>query len=207
MRKESVGSRLALATLVIGTLTTGCTTYRETNTVRTPEEQMLLSKSVDYSLETAELSGLADRHVYVDATNLDCVDKAYVIDALKTKLAAGKARLVEKAGEADVVVTVRAAMLATQSGSSLIGLPSIKIPLSVAATTIETPEIALYKRATLEGLCKLCVTAYDSDTRACIDTREGAARTRFDRLSILFVFHKNRTNVPELKIPLNGKEE
>ena len=189
-----VASVLALA---------GCMTYRESNTLRTPEEQMLLSKAVDYSLADALPNGLVGRRVFVDATNIDCVDKAYVTDAVKQGLAAKGARLVDKATESDAVVTVRVGMLATQSGSTLIGLPTFKLPALVTAGGFETPEIALFKRATQDGLAKISLTAYDNDTRDLLDHREGTARTRFDRWSILFVVNFNKTNVPELKTPLS----
>lgn len=179
----------------------GCMTYRESNTARTPEEQMLLSKAVDYSLADAVPNGLVGRRIFVDATNVDCVDKAYVTDAVRQGLAVKGARLVEKASESDAVVTVRVGMLATQSGSSLIGLPTFKLPALVTAGGFETPEIALFKRATQDGMAKISLTAYDNDTRELIDRREGTARTRFDRWSILFVVNFNKTNVPELKTP------
>lgn len=179
----------------------GCMTYRESNTLRTPEEQMLLSKAVDYSLADALPNGLVGRRVFVDATNIDCVDKAYVTDAVKQGLAAKGARLVDKTTESDAVVTVRVGMLATQSGSTLIGLPTFKLPALVTAGGFETPEIALFKRATQDGLAKISLTAYDNDTRDLLDRREGTARTRFDRWSILFVVNFNKTNVPELKTP------
>jgi len=181
------------------TVSAGCMAFRESNTARTPEEQILLSKAVDFSLVGAIPAGLEGRRVFIDVSNLDCPDKAYVADAVREALASkGGARLVEKAAEADAVVTVRAAMLATQSGSSMIGVPTIKVPLGTNA--IETPELALYKRTVQEGWAKLCLTAYDNDTKEFLDKRVGTARTHFDRWHILFVINYNRTNVPELKL-------
>jgi len=181
----------------------GCMSFRESNTVRTPEEQILLSKAVDYALAGAMPSGLLGRRVFVDATNLDCTDKAYVADAVKQGLASKGARIVDKAGDAEAVVTVRVGMLATQSGTALVGVPSIKVPLPIGSGMLETPEVALFKRATQEGLAKLCLTAYDNDTKELIDTHEGTSRTRYDRWGILFVINFDRTNVPELKMPVS----
>ena len=184
----------------------GCMTFRESNTTRTPEEQILLSKAVDYSLTEAVSAGLLGKRTFVDATNIDCTDKAYVTDAVKQGLASKGARIVDKAGDAEAVVTVRVGMLATQSGTELIGLPTFKLPAILTSGTLETPEIALFKRATQEGLAKVCLTAYDCKTRELLETREGTARTRFDRWNILFVVNFNRTNVPELLIPLSQKK-
>ncbi len=183
------------------TVAAGCMSYRESNTTRTPEEQILLSKAVDYALADAVPSSVTGRRVFLDATNIDCVDKAYVADAVRQGLASQGARLVDKAAEADTVVTARVGMLATQSGTSLLGLPTIKLPALLANGSLETPEIALFKRATQEGLSKISVTVYDNDTKELLDKREGAARTQIDRWSILFLVNFRRTNVPELKIP------
>lgn len=195
--KMCAAAALALALGLAG----GCSTYRESNTTRTPEEQILLTKAVDRSLADALPAGMGGRRVFLDVTNLDCTDKAYVADAVRQGIASQGARMVEKTGDADTVVTVRAGMLATQSGTTIVGIPCFKVPTLVTSGSLETPEFALYKRATQEGLAKLCVTAYDNDTKELIGGREGTARTRFERWHILFVINYNTTNVPELKIP------
>jgi hypothetical protein len=184
----------------------GCVSYRESNTVRTPEEQALLSRAVDNALDGKMPSGLVGRRVFLDVTNLDCADRAYVTDAVRQGLATAGARIVGLASEADAVVTVRAGMLATQAGASLLGVPSIKVPLPLGSSTVETPEVALFKRATQEGLARLCLTAYDNDTHELISAQEGVARTHFDRWHVLFIVHFNRTNVPELTLPLSSEK-
>ena len=201
-------SKQVLLSGIVATMmvSTGCMSFRESNTTRTPEEQILLSKAVDYSLVEAIPVGLQGKRVFVDAANLDCTDKAYVTDAVKQGLASKGARIVDKAGDADAVVTVRVGMLATQSGTALIGIPTFKLPAILTSGTLETPEIALFKRATQDGLAKVCLTAYDYYTKGLLETHEGTARTRFDRWNILFAFNFNRTNVPELLIPLSQKK-
>lgn len=195
----------AMAALLVASA--GCMSYRESNTTRTPEEQLLLTKAVDYSLADALPTSLVGRRVYLDATNIDCVDKAYVADAVRQGLASKGARMVDKASEADAVVTARVGMLATQSGTSLLGVPTVKLPALLTSGSLETPEIAVFKRSTQDGLSKICLTAYDNDTKELIEKGEGTARTRFDRWSILFVVHFNRTNVPELTLPVSPKKK
>ena len=186
-------------------ISAGCSSYRESNTVRAPEEQMLLSKAVDYALEGSIPSGLAGRRVFVDVTNLECPDKAYVTDAVRQGLGSKGARIVDKAGEADAVVTVRAGMLATQSGASMVGIPGFKLPSPLTSGTLETPELALFKRSAQEGFVKLCLTVYDANTKELLSTREGSARTTYNRWHILFLINFNTTNVPELTMPLSQK--
>lgn len=204
---NQVGKRYLLLGWTAASLaTSGCVSYRESNTVRTPEEQALLSKAVDYALDGNTPSGLVGKQVFLDVTNLDCVDKAYVNDAVRQALAKAGAGIVGDADDADAVVTVRAGMLSTQAGAAMLGVPSIKVPLPLGSSTVETPEIALFKRATQEGLARLCLTAYDSDTKKLISSHEGLARTHFDRWHILFFVHFNRTNVPELTLPYSPKK-
>ena len=202
MNKHVLLSGIVATMLVLA----GCMSFRESNTTRTPEEQILLSKAVDYSLADAVPTGLLGKRTFVDATNIDCVDKAYVTDAVKQALASKGARIVDKAGDAEALVTVRVGMLATQSGTELIGIPTFKLPAVLTSGTLETPEIALFKRATQDGLAKVCLTAYNYDTKALLGAREGTARTRFDRWNILFVVNFNRTNVPELLTPLTPEK-
>ena len=206
MSRQVFGKSLQSGLLATVMLSSGCMSFRESNTTRTPEEQILLSKAVDYSLVEAIPVGLQGKRVFVDAANLDCTDKAYVTDAVKQGLASKGARIVDKAGDADAVVTVRVGMLATQSGTALIGIPTFKLPAILTSGTLETPEIALFKRATQDGLAKVCLTAYNYDTKALLGAREGTARTRFDRWNILFVVNFNRTNVPELLTPLTPEK-
>jgi hypothetical protein len=109
----------------------GCATYRESNTTRAPEEEMLLSKATDYALDQAVFPNVSGKRVFLDVSNLECVDKGYVTDAIKQRLALKGARVVE-ATNAEVVIAVRAGMFATQSGVSIIGIPSVKFRLSSA---------------------------------------------------------------------------
>jgi len=202
MRIQSNTITVVLALATAAMALSGCMTVRESNTARTPEEQILLSQGVDRALTNAVPTGLAGKKVFIDVTNLDCTDKAYVTDAVRQQLSQKKALVVEKSGDADTVVTVRAGMLATQSGSSLIGIPSIKFPAVVSSVAVETPEVAFFKHTSQTGRVKLSLTAYDSATRKLLEAREGDARTFFDRWHYMFFRNFERTNVPELEIPL-----
>ena len=181
----------------------GCSTYRESNTVRTPEEQILLSKAVDLSLASMTYGQLAGQKASLDVSGLECVDKAYVVDALKQNLAANDVRLVDNADAAAFTITVRAGMLATQAGSSLLGIPALKIPIPMVGST-DSPEVALYKHVKQDGLAKLCVSAYDKDKRLIV-THEGMAHTRYGRWTVLLLIHWDSTNVPEMKMPVTKK--
>lgn len=194
------------AALAALTFAGGCLSYRETNTTRTPEEQILLSKAVDWALADSIPTQLAGRRVFVDVSNLDCPDKAYVADAVRQELGCKDARIVDKDGAADAVVTVRAGMLATQSGSSLIGIPGFKLPSPIGSGSFEIPELAFFKLTQQEGWSKLCLTAYDNDTREMIEKHSGIARTFFKRGHVLFLFNFMRTNVSELRMPLSPEK-
>ena len=181
----------------------GCTTYRESNTVRTPEEQILLSKAVDYALAGMKHSQLAGQKTFLDVSSLECVDKPYVVDALRQNLSASGARLVDKAEDAEFMVSARAGMLATQAGSALFGLPALRIPIPMVGTT-ESPEVALFKWVKQDGMAKLCVSVYGKDKQLA-GSHEGVGHTRYGRWTVLLLIHWHNTNVPELEIPVTRK--
>lgn len=189
-----------LGAAVALTVAAGCTTYRDSNTARTPEEQLLLSKAVDYSLAGMTHAKLAGQKAFLDVSGLECVDKAYVVDALKQNLAASDVRLVDKADEAEFIITARAGTVATQAGSALFGIPALKIPIPMVGTT-DSPEVALFKWVKQDGLAKLCVSAYSKDKKL-IGSHEGIGHTRYGRWTLLIMIHWDNTNVPELKMPV-----
>lgn len=272
-----------MAALVVAA---GCTSYRVSNTARTPEEQMLLSRAADEAIaKSADFSVYAGKRVFLDVSNLECVDKPYVVDALRQALSAAGARVVDKAepavaaapekavaagdpppkpraettparggccavargdeemdddgsGEmdgdgaddeaaddesvaddetaapepaaaapvldpgADVIVTVRAGMLGTQHGEGLLGIPAFKVPVPMVGT-VETPEIAFFKRIRQDGKARLCVSGYTRADRVFVAEGSGAGvgRTNVTRWTVFILVHFTTTseNVKELK--------
>lgn len=264
MKTKSISVVGALAAWMV-LAAAGCTTCRVSNTARTPEEQGLLSRAADQAIgESADFSVYAGKRVYIDASNLECVDKPYVVDALRQALSAAGAHVVDKpeavespappakaagspqdkdkqekdvcggccvamngsgdeddtedsedgeqAGEtvpppvrnegADVIVTVRAGMLATQQGESLLGIPAFKIPVPMLGT-VETPEVALFKRVRQDGKARLCISGYTRADRAFVEdgSGEGIGRANITRWSVLILIHFTTAseNAQELK--------
>jgi hypothetical protein len=189
--------------LLAWVLLAGCATNRESHTPRTPEEQMLLSKASDISISKVDLAKATGHTVFLDATSLECVDKVYVLDALRQALATSGATVLDKEDAADTIIVVRSGMLGTQSGTNLFGMPALKLPSPMTAGTFETPELALFKRAQQDGFAKLCLSAYNRESKDLLFSGEGVARTRYSRWTVLVFFHFATTNVPELKVPVS----
>ena len=101
---------------------------------------------------------------------------------------------------ADMIVTVRCGMLATQHGDVLLGLPSFKAPLPMVGS-VETPEVAVYKKTWQEGRATLDVSGYNRMDRRIIKSGsgKGVGKTNITHWSLFFFFHYTTTDVDEFK--------
>ncbi|MEI8079014.1 MAG: hypothetical protein WCH61_05220 [bacterium] len=236
----------------------GCTTHRTSDTARTPEEEILLTRAADEAIGGAgDLAVYAGKKVLLETTNLECVDKPYVVDALRQALSAAGARVFDQAdgkpltaeppaaaatapgqaitaetakagtpaggaliaaetaaekaaaaakpglvpgSTADMIVTVRCGMLGTQHGETLLGLPSFKIPLPTVGT-VETPEIAFFKKNRQEGRAAFSVAGYNWPDRRLVEAgcSKGVSNTHITRWTFLLLFHYTTSNVKEFE--------
>ncbi len=217
-RQLSIWAMTAAVTLAA----VGCTTHRTSNTARTPEEEILLTRAADEAIGGAgDFAVYANKKVFLETSNLECVDKPYVVDALRQALSAAGARVLDKAdgeplpaekpaagakaqrqattaetakagapadgtlnatgtavdaakpgivpgSEVDMIVTVRCGMLGTQHGEALLGLPAFKVPLPMVGT-VETPEIAFFKKNRQEGRAALSIAGYNRADRRLVE--------------------------------------
>lgn len=143
-------------------LANGCSTTRLTDTSRTGIEQLLVSTAIENSLDQVNFSDLVGRSVYVDERFLECVDKKYVIAALRRRLLAQGVRVVEKPEEADLVLEVASAAVGTDRSDGFIGIPSVNIP---GPLPVHTPEIRIISHTTQFGTAKISFTVYDAKQR------------------------------------------
>src|SRR5687768_12152509 len=125
-------------------LLSGCVQTRITEPKRSAVEQLLLSTAADEALEKIDFSKFAGRKAFVDVTYFEAHDEHYVISGIRDALSKAGALLVADAKEADMVVEARSGALSTDSSSSVVGMPSLPLPVPMSGTLL-TPEIALYK--------------------------------------------------------------
>jgi uncharacterized protein DUF6655 len=141
----------------------GCSSVRSTDTARGSVEELLLSTAADRAIAQLDLSSLKGKRVYLDASNVSCVDKGYVIAALRDQLGRSGVLLVDDRKDAELIAEARVGALATDSTKDLIGIPSMPMPL-MGAGAINTPELALYRKVAQSGQAKLAINARDPKT-------------------------------------------
>ena len=143
----------------------GCATQKESFTARTGVEQMLISSAVDKSLDHIDFAPLRGKQVYLETKYLDCVDKNYVLLALRHRMLLVGATLPDKADHADVIVEVASGGVGTDAQELFVGVP--EIPLA-PPSPIAIPKLSLMTALKLNGTAKILVVAYDAKTKKAL---------------------------------------
>ena len=151
------GARVVLLALIA---VSGCMTPRLSDPARTATEQLLLSTAADLAVLQMDVSELAGRKVFLDATTFDGYDKAYAVAAVAQRVNRDGGLLVEDKKRADVVAAIRSGALSADRVETLLGIPSLSVPTPFGAT-LQMPELAIVKRTGLTGVAKLGLHAYE----------------------------------------------
>lgn len=175
MRKRLLG----MAMLMLPVAASGCATMKQTDTARTGVEQLLISSAADRSLQKIDLSPISGAKVYIEEKYLDCVDKNYVLVALRQRLLQNRCTLAEKAEGADVILEVASGGVGTDRTDLFFGIPEIPLP---PPSPISVPKLALFERVRAMGTAKLAVVAYDTKTRSPV-VNSGYSIARADHKS------------------------
>jgi hypothetical protein len=140
-------------------------------------EQLLLSDSVDRAIDQLDLSGLANRKVFLDTE--------YIISALRQKMTTSGLQIELNRTEADYVLEARVGALGTDTMEVTYGIPSSN-GVGVAATALSgvpavplIPEMSFGKRNGVVGISKVVVYAYHRDTGVPV-WQSGSAVARSD---------------------------
>jgi hypothetical protein len=177
---------VALAGLLVALLS-GCTTVRQTDPQRTATEQLLISTAADRAAASIVLDLGPERKAFLDATNFEGIDGKYAIAAIRSSLLKKGTRTVADKKDADTIVEIRSGALSIDKRETLVGLPSIDIPIPLAGD-FGTPEIALYKSEEQEGIAKFAATAYDAkDGRFLGESTPPLGRSHIKRRVVLVV--------------------
>jgi len=135
-----------------------------TNPPRTFTEQLLLSTAADRALRSASLEMFRGKKVYVDGTYFDSYDSKYVMGAIRDAFSQAGALLASDAASSDIIVEARSGAYSIDFSSTLIGIPTIGVPIPLAGT-INIPELALYKHIQQDSLAKFALLAYETKSR------------------------------------------
>jgi hypothetical protein len=147
-------------------LLAGCTTNRVTEPYQTATEQALVSSAVDHAIDNLKPPIRRNSKVYVDAAFFDgatggneIVLPRYTIAAVRDLILRDGGDLVDDRKAADLIVELRNGGQAIDHKTLLIGVPTIPVPIPLTGT-VQTPELALFKRDNQRGISKIALTVY-----------------------------------------------
>ncbi len=160
--------------LTIAVFANGCGTVRNTNTVRSGTEQILLTGSFDQALRRIDFGPLAGAARLFEPKHIEAVDKGWVISAIREAMMSVASGWSTKPEEATVIVEGRIGALGTDDYSFLIGIPQMTIPVTLAGLPTGTnPEMGLMKKQDQHALSKLALFAYDKASGSVCGHRDG----------------------------------
>ena len=149
----------ALAVLLL----TGCSTARESTTVRTATEELLVSSAAERAA-VALVPGLPTRgSVFIDTSNFDALDGKYAITAVQDAVLQHGCSLAAKRDSADIVVLLSSGALAINDSETLVGIPALTLPIPLAGS-IATPKVAFFDSERKQGVAKFLATDIDART-------------------------------------------
>jgi len=176
----------------------GCRTERESTPPRTATEQLLLSTAAARALGGQDFSWLAGKKVFVEDKYFESYDKGYAVGLIREHLSARGALLVKTDEKADLIVEIRSGVLSMDNVATLVGLPSMALPVPLTGGPMQTPEIVLYKRTRTDTLAKFMLFAYERVSgRYFQSAGPMLGRSHLWLYKVLFVSWR-RTDVPEL---------
>ncbi|NBD39318.1 MAG: hypothetical protein GVY10_12190, partial [Verrucomicrobia bacterium] len=162
--------RLLPPGLILGfALLTGCTSSEISVPSRSALEQLLLSTATDNALKGLEIPQVAGEKVYLEDAYVESYDEDYVVGSIRALLSENGALLTDDRDDADVIVEARVGALGMDSAESLLGIPSLPLPIP-SVGTIETPEAALYASKKKDSVAKIALLGYRKDGTGLFST-------------------------------------
>ena len=141
-------------------------------------------------------------NAFLDTGDFESYGQKYAVGVLKDRLLKNGVHLVDK-DKAAVVVEIRSGALSIDKSETLIGIPSMPIPMPLAGSPLTTPEVALFKDDKQQGVAKFAMTAYgakDGILRASSGPAYGYShRTKW--VVLLFFSWTTDDTIPEDKKP------
>ncbi len=188
---------------------TGCGTgWKTTEPERTALDQILLSTAAERAAKRittdhqgrviANLDQLLQK-TFIDTKNFKSYDREYALHAIQRHFLDAGVSLVDTAKEADTIVEVASGALSVDNAKTLVGLPSMALPIPFAGT-MEIPEIALYKEETNRSLAKFAVSFRDARTGRVKNKSfftMGTAQVKTWTILLLFDIVENDLELPE----------
>lgn len=189
---------LLLVSVALVAILTGCSTGYSTITPRSAVEMALMSEAAERTIAQLELPPMAATYkkFHLDDSGFEGTDSKFMLSELRRHLLTGNAMGERPKDDADLVVYPRAAIAAMDESKLLIGIPEFPVPLG--ATTLTTPEIALFKRHIQRGRTKLGMFATNTDDGLlAFDAGIKSGNTFYTRWTVLILFTFATTDLTE----------
>lgn len=153
----------------------GCTgSIRSTTTARTPTEILLVSTAAERAVKQYSVyQSLQGAKVAIDDSRFDSVDKPYVMSALRNHLGKNNVTVVAMDKEPQYILEVRNGTLGVYNNEFVLGIPALPVVIGFAGPEIPpvvTPELALFRRDSEQGWCKMQLWIYDRTTNQHVST-------------------------------------
>ena len=179
---------------------TGCAKLRTTEPKQTATEQLLMSTATDRALQSVNVGFVRDRKVYLDFQFLESYQKEYLAASIRDLLSSNGGRLVDKLEDAEILVEARSGAHSIDSSSSLVGVPSLPFVIPFIGS-METPELALFKKERQDSVAKFALLMYESGSRKHVfSSGSMVGKAKFHHYRLLGFFQFRITDIPEYRI-------
>ena len=130
---------------------------------------------------------------WIDPSGFSVEDQAYGLAAIKDALLRRGVRLMNERSEAEAVILPRGGTLSTNKQNTLVGIPSLPMPLAPAAST---PALSFYSDGHTKGAAKFAASIYDPKTgKLIVSTDPAYGLSREDDGVLLFFFSWRRNDM------------
>ncbi len=188
---------LGLAAFVAG----GCTVVRTTSPARSNQELLLTSTAADRAAEALAAQIPSGLTAWIDPSGFAAQDQAYGMAAIEDALLRHGVRLVADRGKANAVILPRAGTLSTDERQTLLGIPSLPVPIMPG---VATPPLSLYQENEAKGGAKFAASVYDPNSgKLIVSTGPAYGFSRADDGVVLFfiTWRHNDTGIDFRKDP------
>lgn len=158
-------------------LLVGCIgNIRSTTTARTPTEILLVSTAAERAVKQYGVDGdLRASKVAIDDSRFDSVDKPYVVSAIRNHLSKNNVIVVPADKDPKYILELRNGTLGVYNNEFILGLPALPVVMGFAGPEIPpvvTPELAIFRRDSEQGWCKLQLWIYDREANTHVSSSE-----------------------------------
>lgn len=164
---------------VVLAVASACTTVRITGTARSSIEQRLLVRSLERAAASLDPEPLLGRVIRLELFGLTS-DHVFARDFFRARLEQRGVR-VTTGEHADLVLQAFAAALAVDTSDTLLGVPSMQVPV----LAVPIPEIALFKWERSRGHAEVQLYVYDAEGRPIRQLPDALGEARYHRFTIL----------------------